>query len=708
MKKLFYSLFALAMTAMTFTSCEDVPAPYDDPNNNPIVVVDSVGDGTLENPYNVIAAIKYAKTLDFGAESERNIYIKGVVVSIQENYNATQYGSARFYISDDGTPRNQFLIYRALYLGNKKYTDGDILAEGDTVIICGKITNYNGTFETQQNKAFLYSLNGKSEGGGGGGATGEAKGSGTLEDPYNPAGVLAYINTLGADVESEKDVYIKGKVASITEQYGTQYGNATFTIVEEGAEGTVFMVFRALYLGNKKYTSGDLLKEGDEVIVCGKVVNYRGNTPETAQGKAYLYSLNGKSEGGGGGATGEAKGDGTLSNPYNPAGVIAYINSLDADNESPKDVYIKGTVGSITEQYGTQYGNATFTIVEKGAEGTAFTVFRALYLGNQKYTSGDLLKEGDEVIVCGKVVNYRGNTPETAQGKAYLYSLNGKTGSGDTPPPSGEAKGSGTLADPYNAVAANNFASKLAADAKSDKDVYIKGKISKIANNGEFGTQYGNASFYISDDGTSNNEFYVFRTLYLGNKKYDNTSDPNIKVGDEVIICGKVTNYKGNTPETSANESYIYSLNGKTEGGGGGGGDTPQGAGTYESPLTVSQAIAMAEAEAAWVKGYIVGYVEGQVLSSGAKFEAGGSVNTNILIAASASEKDVSKCMPIQLSRDYRADFALDANPGMLGKEVIMAGQLTKYFGAPGIKAPTYMEANGKSVGKRVKFRKRR
>lgn len=584
MKKLFYSLFTLAMTAVMFTSCESVPAPYDDPNNNPggggTVVVDPVGDGTQENPYNVIAAINYAKTLDVGAESERDIYIKGVVVSIAENY-TTQYGNARFYISDDGTAKNQFLIYRALYLGNKKYTDGDILAEGDTVIICGKVTNYNGTLETQQNKAFLYSLNGKSEGGGGGGgATGEAKGSGTLEDPYNPAGAIAYINTLGADVESANNVYIKGKVASITEQYGTQYGNATFTIVE------------------------------------------------------------------------------------------------------------------------------------KGAEGTAFTVFRALYLGNQKYTSGDLLKEGDEVIVCGKVVNYRGNTPETAQGKAYLYSLNGKTGSGDTPPPSGEAKGSGTLADPYNAVAANNFASKLAADAKSDKDVYIKGKISKIANNGEFGTQYGNASFYISDDGTTNNEFYVFRTLYLGNKKYDNTSDPNIKVGDEVIICGKVTNYKGNTPETSANESYIYSLNGKTEGDGGGGGDTPQGAGTYESPLTVSQAIALAEAEAAWVKGYIVGYVTGQVLSSGARFTStapeGETVsNTNLLIAASASETDVNKCMPIQLSRDYRADFALDANPGMLGKEVIMAGQLTKYFGAAGIKSPTYMEANGKSVGNKAKYRKR-
>ncbi len=579
MKKLFYSLFTLAIAAFTFTSCESVPAPYDDPNLNPgggsTVVVDPTGDGTVESPYNVIAAINYAKNLEVGAESDRDIYIKGVVVSIAENY-TTQYGNARFYISDDGTAKNQFLIYRALYLGNKKYTDGDVLVEGDTVIICGKVTNYNGTLETQQNKAFLYSLNGKSEGGGsGGGATGEAKGSGTLEDPYNPAGVIAYINTLGADVESANNVYIKGKVASITEQYGTQYGNATFNIVEEGAEGTPFTVFRALYLGNKKYTSGDVLKEGDEVVVCGKVVNYKGNTPETAQGKAFLYSLNGKSEGGG----------------------------------------------------------------------------------------------------------------------------------GDTPTPTGEEKGDGTLNNPFNAVAANNFASKLAADAKSDKDVYIKGKISKIANNGEFGTQYGNASFYISDDGTTNNEFYVFRTLYLGNKKYDNTSDPNIKVGDEVIICGKVTNYKGNTPETSANESYIYSLNGKTEGGGGG--DTPQGAGTYESPLTVTQAISLGNADAVWVKGYVVGFVSGQVLSSGATFSAEGAVNTNLLIAESATETNVSRCMPIQLSRDYRADFALDANPGLLGKEIIMAGQLTAYFSVPGIKSPTYMEANGKSVGNKVKYRKR-
>ena len=34
MKKLLYSLFLMAITAMTFTSCENVPEPYDNPNGN--------------------------------------------------------------------------------------------------------------------------------------------------------------------------------------------------------------------------------------------------------------------------------------------------------------------------------------------------------------------------------------------------------------------------------------------------------------------------------------------------------------------------------------------------------------------------------------------------------------------------------------------------------------------------------------------------
>jgi exonuclease VII large subunit len=398
----------------------------------------------------------------------------------------------------------------------------------------------------------------------------EPTGDGTAENPYNVAAALQYIESLGADVESPVDIYIKGKVVTVTEEYSTNFGNGTFYISDDGTNKNQFYVYRAMYLGNKKYANGNTqIQEGDEVIICGRVVNYKGTTPETAQNKSFLYSLNGETAGGGG-ASGTPKGKGTLDDPYNPAGVIAYINTLGSDVESPNEVYIKGKIGTITEEYSTNFGNGTFTIVEEGAEGTAFTVYRALYLGNKKFANGDTqIKEGDEVIVCGKVINYRGNTPETQQNKAYLYSLNGKTaGGGDTPQP-GEAKGSGTLDDPFNPVAASNYASSLASGAKSDKDVYIKGKISSIKE--KFGTQYGNASFYISEDGKAENEFYVFRTLYLGNVKY--TEGDNINVGDEVIICGKVMNYMGNTPETAANESYIYSLNSA----GGGGGETPAG-----------------------------------------------------------------------------------------------------------------------------------
>ena len=176
--------------------------------------------------------------------------------------------------------------------------------------------------------------------------------------------------------------------------------------------------------------------------------------------------------------------------------------------------------------------------------------------------------------------------------------------------PVGEAKGDGTLQNPFNPVGAIKYAQSLGADITSDKDVYIKGVISKIANKGTFAESgtYGNATFYISEDGSSTDEFYVFRTLYLGNKQWV-TGQTDIKVGDEVIICGKVVNYKGNTPETSGSNSYLYSLNGKTEA------ETQQTqeVGSIDNPISVPDALRRAEAlgdnetsvEFFYIRGYV-------------------------------------------------------------------------------------------------------
>ena len=99
--------------------------------------------------------------------------------------------------------------------------------------------------------------------------------------------------------------------------------------------------------------------------------------------------------------------------------------------------------------------------------------------------------------------------------------------------------------------------------------VYVKGKISRIASKGTFteGGTFGNASFYISEDGTEySGEFFCYRILYFDNKKFK-SGQTDIKVGDDVVVCGKLMNYKNNTPQTVPDEAYLISLNGETDGG---------------------------------------------------------------------------------------------------------------------------------------------
>ena len=146
-----------------------------------------------------------------------------------------------------------------------------------------------------------------------------------------------------------------------------------------------------------------------------------------------------------------------------------------------------------------------------------------------------------------------------------LSVLTGKVDETTTPdtPVTGEAKGTGTKADPFNSVAADKAASALAAGAESEQEYYIKGKVCKIKQ-AYAADDYGNASFYISDDGTETDKFYCFHLLYLNNEKYTE-GKTNIAVGDEVVVCAKIMNYMGNTPETVGNKGYLVEL--KSNGG---------------------------------------------------------------------------------------------------------------------------------------------
>lgn len=126
---------------------------------------------------------------------------------------------------------------------------------------------------------------------------GEAKGDGTKENPFNVAGIIKYTTALGADKNSDKEVYFEGIISDDPNVDTGQYGNATFKISDDGTDNNTFYIFRAFDINNAKFTTKNI-KKGDKVVICGTVVNYKGNTPETAANKAYLVSINGTTEGG--------------------------------------------------------------------------------------------------------------------------------------------------------------------------------------------------------------------------------------------------------------------------------------------------------------------------------------------------------------------------------------------------------------------------
>lgn len=157
MKKFIYSCLFLAMAAITFSSCEDVPAPYNMPTENESPKVQPSGTGTAADPFNVAGVVKY---IDDGGSAETEVYVKGKVVSVVQGSWKADYGSLKYYISEDGTATNQFYVYNGYAGPNRtKFSGEDALKQGDEVIICGKVDSYNGTKEFLVGN-YIVSLNG--------------------------------------------------------------------------------------------------------------------------------------------------------------------------------------------------------------------------------------------------------------------------------------------------------------------------------------------------------------------------------------------------------------------------------------------------------------------------------------------------------------------------------------------------------------------
>lgn len=238
------------------------------------------------------------------------------------------------------------------------------------------------------------------------------------------------------------------------------------------------------------------------------------------------------------------EGKGTKKSPY----TVSDIVKLNAASQLPSSsTYVTGTVSKVSSSVNTKYGSLTYWLSTPNTTDT-LEVYGGLYFDGEKFTSADQIKTGDVATVQGTLQVFNSILEFKSNSKVIKLVRDGKE---ITYTPEKKDTLSYTVAQ-ASAV--------LTAGTQTSDVVYVTGTISKID---ELSTSFGNATYYISDDGSETGQLQVYRGKSLGNAKF--TSESEIKVGDKVKVIGVLTNYTkdGNTTQEIAN-SYIVELNGVT------------------------------------------------------------------------------------------------------------------------------------------------
>ena len=300
MKKIIYSLFVLAMAAFTFSSCEDVPAPYDMPTKPETPELTT--DGTEANPYTVADA-KIAAT-------GTNVFVKAFIVGYvpDKALNEAIFGDAA---SAASAPTNILVAASAdetnvtncmpiqLPAGairtalNLKDNPSNLKQE---VILCGNIENYFGATGL---KSVAYAKIGAKEFGtkpGGSTTTPDtpATGKGSASDPYTVAEAIAAIKAGAPTYE----VYLTGTVSEI-DFYNETYKSLSYYISDNGKSKDM-QVYSGKGLNGADFTSKDDLKVGQKVTIKGiiKAFNKNGTDIMEVDKNSTIIKIEGEGTGG--------------------------------------------------------------------------------------------------------------------------------------------------------------------------------------------------------------------------------------------------------------------------------------------------------------------------------------------------------------------------------------------------------------------------
>ncbi len=357
-----------------------------------------------------------------------DVTVTGVVSKIQTAYDGTK---VTFFISDDGqqTAGNQLEAYRTTGL----YTD--VVAVGDRVTLHGNYKVYNAYRELDAgNTIEVYTAKVLSSVTVGGTAVKTEYSANETFDydgltataHYSNTGYIALIPN--ADITWATDLTEDKVTASTTVHVTATYSGVT-SIPYDVAVTVSAKELVSIALGQDAYTvyKGQALphptvtatySEGEPADVSAEASYDTESTYNNAVADTYTITVAYTF----GGETKTATYNVTVNeyanaddNPYTVTEALDIITTAIGTTNSADEIVVAGTVSE--EKIGNTNGRY------KISDGTnELLVYNGKGFNNANFTATNYPKEGDEVIVKGKVVNYNGNTPEFVSGQSYLLS----------------------------------------------------------------------------------------------------------------------------------------------------------------------------------------------------------------------------------------------------------------------------------------------
>ncbi len=513
--------------------------------------------------------------------------VKGIVCKINEI--SAQYGNATYFLSDDGSygENNWLEVYRGLWINGAAITTGNEFSVGDELTIEGSLMNYKGTPETKEKTAIVVShvkslisvdafdfdelpcVDTTFK------MVVTAKESPLLVSSDADWLQITDVNKDGSySVHAAENTRTAKRTANVTIKGPTAL--KTIGITQAGAPSTGASVSEIIEAADKDQV---------QTLPSTVVVALTTKGAVVSDGSKALYVYGDK-------AAALKVGDGVkiaaTKTTYNGVPELTDITEVFVDSE-----------GNTVE-----HPNAT-DITANAAEYTA--------------SVAEYVKLSGTLSVSGNYYNITldGIDPETKMGSIVypVDALNAKSFDGKKITVTGYFNGlsskgkfiniiatkideyvdnpKGTATNPYTASEA---AALLTAGTKFDEDIYIKGKVSAILY--DFSTYAGTGTFWLSDDGEFKgsedkkstteftHDFECYSAYWFDNKQWVE-GNGQVRIGDEVVVCGKTTVYNG-IAETSNKKAWVYSVNGATS--------EANGLGNAEYPFNVAGAVAFIDA----------------------------------------------------------------------------------------------------------------